>query len=105
MNGRVMWFYWAAFCDACLRLAPSPAGIPAEFWVGLGRGVLLGLLNDGLVRGRSRSPGSRRPRRAAPDPLVRPPTGRHPLPAELARRYKREQAVSRTWCRVPRTTG
>jgi hypothetical protein len=49
MNGAVMWFYWSAFVDACLRSA-SPAGIPAEFWRAMARGVLLGLLNDGVFR-------------------------------------------------------
>lgn len=51
MNGRVMWFMWSAFCDACLRLA-SPAGISASFWNGMARGILVGLMNDGLIRGR-----------------------------------------------------
>jgi hypothetical protein len=51
MNGRVMWFMWSAFCDACLRLAASP-GIPASFWNGMARALLVGLMNDGLIRGR-----------------------------------------------------
>jgi hypothetical protein len=51
MNGRVMWFMWSAFCDACLRLA-TPQGIPASFWYGMTRGILVGLMNDGLIRGR-----------------------------------------------------
>jgi hypothetical protein len=51
MNGQVMWFMWSAFCDACLRLGAS-AGIPAPFWGGLARAILVGLLNDGLIRGR-----------------------------------------------------
>jgi hypothetical protein len=51
MNGRVMWFMWAGFCDACLRLA-SPSGIPESFWYGMARALLVGLMNDGLIRGR-----------------------------------------------------
>jgi hypothetical protein len=51
MNGRSMWFFWAAFTDACMRIAPSTS-IPADFWTGLSRGILLGLINDGLFRGR-----------------------------------------------------
>src|SRR5262249_22979810 len=52
MNGRGMWFFWAACCDACLRLAGLGTAIPAELWRGIGRGILVGLLNDGAVRGR-----------------------------------------------------
>jgi hypothetical protein len=51
MNGQVMWFMWSAFCDACLRLGAS-ASIPVPFWVGMARAILVGLLNDGLIRGR-----------------------------------------------------
>lgn len=51
MNGRSMWFFWTAFSDACLRLAPETA-IPAEFWHGMLRVQLVGLLNDGLFRDR-----------------------------------------------------
>jgi hypothetical protein len=57
MDGKVMWFFWSAFCDACLRIAGTEASIPAEFWQGLGRGILLGLLNDGAIRGRFRVTG------------------------------------------------
>jgi hypothetical protein len=52
MNGTIMWFFWTAFCDACLRLSANQASIPAEFWTGLGRCILLGLINDGLIRHR-----------------------------------------------------
>lgn len=51
MNGRSMWFFWGAFADACLRLR-NTTDIPTDFWEGLSRGILLGLLNDGLFRGR-----------------------------------------------------
>ncbi len=51
MNGRSMWFFWAAFSDACLRLAATTA-VPAEFWFGMFRVQLVGLVNDGLFRGR-----------------------------------------------------
>jgi hypothetical protein len=47
MNGPTMWFFWAAFHDACLRL-----DVHAEFWRGHCRALLLGLMNDGLFRGR-----------------------------------------------------
>ena len=47
MNGAGMWFIWSAFCDACLRLE-----LRTEFWTGMARGLLIGLLNDGLFRGR-----------------------------------------------------
>ena len=49
MNGASMWFFWAAFTDACLRIQE---GIPPEFWLGMGRVVLVGLINDGLFRQR-----------------------------------------------------
>jgi hypothetical protein len=47
MNGAIMWFFYSAMVDANLR---SPG--PDESWVVLGRAVLLGLLFDGLFRGR-----------------------------------------------------
>lgn len=47
MNGAGMWFVWSSFCDACLRL-----DVRKDFFLGLSRGVLIGLLNDGLFRGR-----------------------------------------------------
>jgi len=47
MNGPQMWFFWSAFTDACLRL-----GIGGALWTAIGRCVLLGLLSDGLFRGR-----------------------------------------------------
>ena len=49
MNGNTMWFVWSAFADACLRIGGD---IPAEFWQGMSRAILIGLLNDGLFRGR-----------------------------------------------------
>ncbi len=49
MNGASMWFFWGAFADACLRIQ---AGIPSEFWLGMGRAILVGLINDGLFRQR-----------------------------------------------------
>ena len=49
MNGEVMWFYWSAFADACVRLGLVPA-----FWTTIMRAILLGLLNDGVFRGRFR---------------------------------------------------
>ncbi len=87
MNGKIMWFYWSAFADACLRAAE--AAIPKEFWIGLGRGILLGLLNDGLfrhrfaVRGFTADDAGRQAmrdfaRRLAPDKVA----------AELAARYR-----------------
>jgi hypothetical protein len=89
MNGRGMWFYWSAFCDACLRLAPTQAVIPAEFWIGLGRGILLGLLNDGLVRGRFAVTGF--PAGPPGQPQTRDFARQLPaadLSAELAKRYR-----------------
>jgi len=51
MNGRTMWFFWAAFADACDRLSATTQ-IPADFWHGMSRGILIGLISDGLIRGR-----------------------------------------------------
>lgn len=48
MNGAIMWFFYAAHIDAALRNNPPDA----EDWDLLGRAVLIGLLNDGLFRGR-----------------------------------------------------
>jgi hypothetical protein len=47
MNGAIMWFLWSAFNDACLRL-----NINLDLWHGHTRALLLGLMNDGLFRGR-----------------------------------------------------
>jgi hypothetical protein len=47
MNGASMWFIWSAFADACLRLQIEPV-----FWRGHLRAILLGMLNDGVFRGR-----------------------------------------------------
>jgi hypothetical protein len=51
MNGRSMWFFWTAFSDACSRLE-AIANIPMTFWHGMIRALLVGLMNDGLFRGR-----------------------------------------------------
>ncbi len=51
MNGQSMWFFWSAFIDSCLRLAPSTS-IPHSFWHAMARAILIGLLNDGIFRGR-----------------------------------------------------
>jgi hypothetical protein len=47
MNGLGMWGIWMSFVDACLRLTGETA-----FWNAMARGVLMGMLNDGLFRGR-----------------------------------------------------
>ena len=47
MNAATMWFFWSAFGDACLRLE-----IERTFWRGHLRAILLGMLNDGVFRGR-----------------------------------------------------
>jgi hypothetical protein len=52
MNGEVMWFYWAAFIDACRRLSGTVPEISVAFWDGMAKVILIGLLNDGLFRGR-----------------------------------------------------
>ncbi len=45
MNSPVMWFFWAAFADACLR-----SNIDADFWATEARAILVGLLHEGLFR-------------------------------------------------------
>lgn len=47
MNGRQMWFFWAAFADACLS-----SNIETDFWNTEVRAILVGLLHDGLFRQR-----------------------------------------------------
>jgi len=47
MNGAGMWFIWAGFCDACMRL-----DIDKDFHRALGRAIIVGACNDGLFRGR-----------------------------------------------------
>jgi ferritin-like protein len=47
MDGAIMWFFLAAFAEACLRLQ-----IAVEFWTFMMRPILCGLLNDGLFRHR-----------------------------------------------------
>ncbi len=49
MNGEIMWFFYAAFTDANLR---PPASPEYEEWITMGRAILIGLLNDGIFRGR-----------------------------------------------------
>ena len=49
MNGRQMWFNWCAMVDATQRLDPP---LQPDFWAGHGRAILLGLLNDGVIRER-----------------------------------------------------
>ena len=52
MNGEIMWFYWTAMCDAAVRLSPTMASIPGEFWLEVGLAIILGLMNDGVMRNR-----------------------------------------------------
>lgn len=47
MNGPSMWFIWSAFADICIR-----RDIDKSFWLTHAKAVLVGLLNDGLFRGR-----------------------------------------------------
>lgn len=47
MNGREMWFFWAAFVDGAIR-----SNMQKSFWFIEGRAILVGLLHDGLFRGR-----------------------------------------------------
>jgi hypothetical protein len=47
MNGREMWFVWCAFADGALR-----SNVQTEFWYVECRAILVGLLHDGLFRGR-----------------------------------------------------
>ena len=49
MNSPIMWFFYTAFVDANLRISSAPA---AQEWEFMARAVLIGLLNDGLFRGR-----------------------------------------------------
>jgi hypothetical protein len=48
MNGEIMWFFYSAFWDARRRVDATETEDLAK----LGRGILIGLLNDGLFRGR-----------------------------------------------------
>ena len=52
MNGTVMWFIWAGFADAAVRLSATNSEIASDFWYAMSRAILIGLLNDGLFRGR-----------------------------------------------------
>ena len=88
MNGKVMWFMWSAFLDACLRLS-IPSNIPAPFWSGMARAVLVGLMNDGLIRGRFTVEGF--PATLAGQDLLQQSVIDLPdanLPGELARRFR-----------------
>jgi hypothetical protein len=83
-----MWFNWVAMADACLRAgAKKHAGL----WRGHLRAILLGLLNDGVLRGRFPVDGF-----SASDPdvaiamrdyVVRLPDAQ--LQGEAARRFRR----------------
>jgi hypothetical protein len=88
MNGAVMWFMWSAFTDACLRLA-SASTAPAEFWRAMARAILLGLINDGVFRGRFTVSGI--PKTAEGKNIARQQVqslADHDIPGELARRYR-----------------
>ncbi len=50
MNGPTMWFFWCAMSDTILREASDNE--VGAFWKGHVRAILLGMLNDGLFRGR-----------------------------------------------------
>lgn len=47
MNGSTMWFIWSAFADACFRLNEEP-----DHWITAGKAILIGLMSDGVFRGR-----------------------------------------------------
>jgi len=82
MNGAGMWFQWSAFADGAVRLAIEP-----EFWRQMMRVILVGMLNDGLVRGRFAVTGFDG---AAPSPAILAHVkGLQPadLPGALARRF------------------
>ncbi len=49
MNSEIMWFFYSAFVDAAFRL--NAVADKAELEK-LSRGILIGMLNDGLFRGR-----------------------------------------------------
>jgi hypothetical protein len=89
MNGAIMWFFWSAFIDACLRVSVSVAAIPGEFWRGMARAVLLGLLNDGVVRGRFVVTGFQNTP-AGKEAMRQQVRGLNDdqLPAEMARRFR-----------------
>jgi hypothetical protein len=88
MNGAVMWFMWSGFADACLRLA-SASTIPSEFWGAMARAILVGLLNDGVFRGRftvsgiPKTPEGKNAARQQVQSLAD-----RDIPGELARRYQ-----------------
>lgn len=83
MDGREMWFVWSAFADAATRL-----GVDQDFWPLQIRAILVGLMNDGLLRGRFAVIGF------PPGPAVQPAIRTHVLNLpdagllpELHRRY------------------
>jgi hypothetical protein len=83
MNGEIMWFFYSAFVDASLRGA-----VPASDWALMGRAVLLGLINDGLFRGRFTVVGftpDAAGAQAARQFLITLPDAN--IPGELARRF------------------
>ena len=47
MDGEVMWFIWLAFAEAARNL-----GREAIFWDTFSRAILIGMMNDGIFRGR-----------------------------------------------------
>jgi hypothetical protein len=83
MNGVDMWFYWVAFSDGAIRLNLEP-----DFWREMLRVLLIGALNDGLVRGRFNVNGFAPGAGSQPEVLAfaegLPAVD---LPRELARRY------------------
>jgi hypothetical protein len=47
MDGEVMWFIWLGFAEAARNL-----GREAAFWEAFSRAILLGMMSDGVFRGR-----------------------------------------------------
>ena len=47
MDGAMMWFVWAAFADAAIRL-----GIDRDFWTHMNRAILAGVVSDAINRRR-----------------------------------------------------
>jgi hypothetical protein len=72
MDGEVMWFFWLGFADAARKL-----GRDGTFWETFTRGVLLGMMHDGLflqrftVRGFSADSAGREAMRAYVQSLTR----------------------------------
>jgi hypothetical protein len=85
MNGPSMWFFWSAFADACIQLE-----ILDEFWTDYARCILVGLLHDGLFRGRFTVLGFDAANATTPDTMrsfvrLLPPAN---VPLELASRFR-----------------